>query len=339
MKSIFFILIALTIIGCQLDGNKKELIIDEEKAKQTFTERRITYNTHDGYLIEGIITSPEPANYNNLPGIILIHGSAPLDMDASWPAYLDSIPQTYNGKEVRNYKLIAEFLSEIGFTVIRVNKRGVKQSLIDVDFEIYKTTSYTNILKDVHSEIETLKRETNIEKFILIGWSEGTILSTKIAEERNDIVGMILMGVIGSSFKGLMCHFFENEEKFQEVINSIENMPDDEMVGIDRPAIRVKELFQDIPNAERIAKLELPILVLHGDIDVETPFSEAYLVKEAIEKSNNPKSKVIIYKGFGHGFAPHLGGKGEIKTIGPFDKIVINDIVNWLNKNFADLKN
>jgi len=327
------------IVSCQCDRKNNKSTTSDKNNKESIIEQKVSYLTHDGYTINGVITSPKSADNNNLPGIVLIHGSAPLDMDASWPAYLDSIPQTYNGKEVKNYKLIAEFLTENGFTVIRVNKRGVKKSLTDVDFEIYKTTSYTNILKDVNSEIETLNKETNIDKFILLGWSEGTILSTKIAQERNDVIGLVLMGVVGSSFKGLMQHFFENEEEFQEVIKLIENMPDYEMLGIDRPVIRVKELFQDEPNAERIGKLQLPILILHGNIDVETPVSEAYLVKEAIEKNNNSKSKVIIYKGFGHGFVPHLGNNGEIKTIGPFDKKVINDITNWLNKNFADLKN
>lgn len=329
MKNIFLLIILFTVFSCQMGKSKKT-----ENEEKTFSEKTICYKTFDNILIEGIITVPDKSNNNNLPGIILIHGSAPLDMDESWPAYLDSVPQTFNGKEVRNFKLIAEFLSKNGFTVIRVNKRGVKKSLTDVDFDVYKTSSYTNLLKDVHSEIEVLKNETHIDKFILLGWSEGTILSSKIAEDRSDIVGMILMGVVGSSFKGLMRHFFDSEEEFQKVVSSIENMPDNEMLGIDRPAIRVKELFQDIPNAERIGKLKIPILVLHGEIDVETPVSEAYLVKKVIEKNNNPKNKVIIYKQFGHGFAPHMGIKGEIKTEGPFDIKVLDDIKIWLNNNY-----
>jgi dipeptidyl aminopeptidase/acylaminoacyl peptidase len=168
----------------------------------------------------------------------------------------------------------------------------------------------------------------------LIGWSEGTILATKIAEERKDVVGLVLMGVVGSSFKELLRHFFLSEKEFLETIYSIENMPDDQMLGIDRPAIRVKELFKDEPNSERILKLTQPILVLHGDIDVETPVEQAYLVKKAIEKNNNAKSKVIIYKGLGHGFAPHLGINGEIKTEGPFDKKVLNDLCDWIDKCF-----
>lgn len=322
---LFVLLTLLCYYGCiNTKGNEEQKI----------AEKKISYKTHDGYVIEGIVTYPIKQSSDNLPGIVLIHGSAPLDMDASWPAFIDSVPQTYNGKEVKNYKAIAEFLSERGYSVIRVNKRGVKKSLTDVDFNIYKTTSYSNILKDVHSEIEALKKERNVEKIILIGWSEGTILAPKIAEERTDIAGLILMGVVGSSFKELMRHFFDNEKDFQETIDAIENMPDDKMLGVDRPAIRVKELFKDIPNSDRIAKLQQPVLVLHGDIDAETPIEQAYIAKKAIEKNNNPKSKVILYKGFGHGFAPHLGKKGEIKTEGPFDKKVLNDMCSWIDGCF-----
>ncbi len=321
----------VVFIGCQIDNSKKA-----DSESKGFTEKKISYKTFDSILIDGIITFPEKTFSNNLPGIVLIHGSAPLDMDESWPPYFDSIPQTFDGKEVKNFKLIAESLSESGFTVIRVNKRGVRKSLTDVNFDIYKTSSYNNLLKDVNSAIEALKSESHIDKFILLGWSEGTILSSKIATERTDIVGMILMGVVGSSFKGLMHRFFDNEEEFQKVISSIENMPDGEMLGIDRPAIRVKELFQDIPNAERIEKLKIPILVLHGEKDVETPIAEACLVKEAIEKKNNPQSKIIIYKNFGHGFSPHLGKEGEIKTEGPFDIKVLNDIKEWLKNNYIE---
>lgn len=332
MKNKFFILFIFCIaISCQMDNSKKANDVDK-----TYSEKTISYKTFDGILIEGIITFPDKTANKYLPGIVLIHGSAPLDMDESWPAYLDSVPQTFNKEEVKNFKLIAESLSKNGFTVIRVNKRGVKKSLTDVNFDIYKTSSYTNLLKDVHYQIETLKDETQIDKFILLGWSEGTILSTKIAEERSDVVGMILMGIVGSSFKDLMRHFFDNAEEFQKVVSSIENMPDKEMLGIDRPAIRVKELFQDIPNVERIGKLKIPILVLHGEKDVETPISEAYLVKKAIEKNGNSKSKVIIYEKFGHGFSPHLGEKGEIKTMGPFDRKVLDDIKVWLNSNYKN---
>ena len=330
MKNVLLILITFSTFFCCKQNNSTKTATEE---KTTFSEWAISYKTHDDIFISGAVTVPDSDN-KNLPGIILIHGSAPLDMDESWPAFIDSIPQTYNGKEIKNFKLIAEFLSENGFTVIRVNKRGVKKSLTDVDFDVYKTSSYTNLLKDVHSEIEAFKKETGIDNFILLGWSEGTILATKIAEERDDIKGLILMGVVGSSFKGLMRHFFENEKDFQEAINEIINMPDTVMLGIDRPALLVKELFRDTPNAERIEKLKIPILVLHGEIDVETPVSEAYLVKKAIEKNDNPKSKVIIYKDWGHGFSPHLGEKGEIKTVGPFDIKVLNDIKDWLKINY-----
>jgi len=306
----------------------------KENHSKKISEKKIAYKTHDGCVIEGIISYSSEEDNNGLPGIVLIHGSAPLDMDASWPAFIDSIPQTTTGKEIKNYKVIADSLSSRGYSVIRVNKRGVKKTITEVDSAIYKTTSYSNILKDVHSEIDFLKNERNIKKIILIGWSEGTILATKIAEERKDVVGLVLMGVVGSSFKDLMRHFFPSEKEFLETINSIENMPGDQMLGIDRPAIRVKELFKDEPNSQRILKLTQPILVLHGDIDVETPVEQAYLVKKAIEKTNNPKSNVIIYKGLGHGFAPHLGINGEIKTEGPFDNKVINDLCDWIDKCF-----
>lgn len=186
----------------------------KENHSKKISEKKIAYKTHDGYVIEGIISYSSEEDNNGLPGIVLIHGSAPLDMDASWPAFIDSIPQTTTGKEIKNYKVIADSLSSRGYSVIRVNKRGVKKTITEVDSAIYKTTSYSNILKDVHSEIDFLKNERNIKKIILIGWSEGTILATKIAEERKDVVGLVLMGVVGSSFKDLMRHFFPVKRSF-----------------------------------------------------------------------------------------------------------------------------
>lgn len=309
----------------------------QNEEKSTFIERPVSYKTHDGILIDGIITSPDKPCNKSLPGIVLVHGSAPLDMDGSWPAYFRGIPQTFNGNEVKNFKMIAEHLSRNGYTVIRANKRGVTKTITDVNYDIYKTSSYTNLLHDLNSKIEILKTESNIDKFILLGWSEGTILSSKIAQMRSDVIGMILMGDVGSSFKELIRHFYKTEKEFQEEISLIEKMPDYEMAGLDRPAIRIKELFRDISNAERIEKLKIPILVLHGKIDVETPVSEAFLVKKAIDKNNNPRSKVIIYETFGHGFAPHLGDNNEIKTEGPFDESVLTDIKIWLNSNYKDI--
>jgi dipeptidyl aminopeptidase/acylaminoacyl peptidase len=71
---------------------------------QSIIEKNISYKTHDGCPINGMITMPRNKTNQSNPGIVLIHGSAPVDMDSTWPPELNGVPQTFNGKMMKPFK-------------------------------------------------------------------------------------------------------------------------------------------------------------------------------------------------------------------------------------------
>jgi hypothetical protein len=76
------------------------------------------------YLEDGLTTNAQLTfpivGEGPFPGVLIIHGSGSTDMDGYIPAEL-----TGTGEPVRHYFLLAEYLTERGFAVLRYNKRGV----------------------------------------------------------------------------------------------------------------------------------------------------------------------------------------------------------------------
>ncbi|WP_435352970.1 alpha/beta hydrolase family protein [Emticicia sp. SJ17W-69] len=171
MKKIFFLYI---------------LAIQVSFAQAPFKSEEVNYwNTADSAHIFGTLTMPE--NGSKFPAVLLITGSGTQDRD-----------ETILGH--KPFKVIAEYLTGRGFTVLRVDDRGAGKTTLGKN---PKAITSENFAKDVKSGIDYLKTrsEINSKKIGLIGHSEGGMIAPMVASQTKDVAYIVSLAGTGVNGK------------------------------------------------------------------------------------------------------------------------------------------
>lgn len=92
--------------------------------------------------------------------------------------------------------------------------------------------------------------------------------------------------------------------------------------------------FEIAPNYQTLASFTGPILLLQGEIDAQTPLSDALLIKSHLEITGHTDLTFHSFPNLGHGFSPHIGKKNIIPTVGPLEPHVLVPLVDWLKERF-----
>ena len=131
-----------------------------------------------------------PANATGkVPGVLLIHGATPADMDFTLPRF---------GGGIRSHILkdIAEHLSANGYAVLRYHKRYVSGPM-QVEMERYAQLSLADLVDDAEAALEVLASHPAVdsERLFVFGWSEGSLVGTELARRRQ-LAGLLLQGAV-----------------------------------------------------------------------------------------------------------------------------------------------
>lgn len=151
-----------------------------------FRSEEVDYwNTADSVHIFGTLTMPEKGS--KFPAVVLITGSGTQDRD-----------ETLLGH--KPFKVIAEYLTNRGFAVLRLDDRGAGKTTIGKN---PKLVTSENFAKDVLSGLDFLKNrpEINAKKMGLIGHSEGGMIAPMVANQSKDVAFIVSLagtGVQGS---------------------------------------------------------------------------------------------------------------------------------------------
>ncbi len=125
-------------------------------------------------------TLTKPRNTKTFPTVIMISGSGSQDRDG-----------TIFGHKL--YAVVADYLTNQGIAVLRVDDRGTGKSTIGND-----PSSLTSAVfeKDVETSLDYLLGRTDIDKksIGLIGHSEGGIIAPMVAARRKEIAFLVLWG-------------------------------------------------------------------------------------------------------------------------------------------------
>ncbi|ERI91490.1 hypothetical protein HMPREF1982_03134 [Clostridiales bacterium oral taxon 876 str. F0540] len=262
-----------------------------------FKEENIVINGE--VALSGTIAIPE-AN-NKLPAVLIINGSGGADRDGNMkkPAMNSNI-----------YKELAHFITGLGFMTLRYDKRGVGESGGEPH-----TIGMMDLVNDIKTNIEFLKNHPRVdaEKIILIGHSEGCILST-IVNIIMPVGGLILLSGAGTNIwepmqyqnrqlleevktlkgiKGVLLRLALKEEKLNKQQESLYaamiNSTGDtiKFKGKKMPAKWFREHFKyssdDILTALNTAKC--PILAVTGNKDAQANYRDLEKIK-ALGNSN-----------------------------------------------------
>jgi uncharacterized protein len=135
-----------------------------------------------------------------LPTVILIHGSGPMDMDATiFGASADGKPVKFSSI----FKDISDALPASGFAVLRYNKHYVTGAG-QFDAQAFFTKLDLNqMLKDVEKVLEVAKANPKVDakRIYVYGWSEGSTVAAALVAKHPDIAGLIVQGPVALSWR------------------------------------------------------------------------------------------------------------------------------------------
>ena len=147
-----------------------------------FRSEEVDYwNTADSVHIFGTLIMPETGS--KFPAVILITGSGTQDRD-----------ETILGH--KPFKVVAEYLVNRGFAVLRVDDRGAGKTTLGKNPRL---ATSENFAKDVLSGVDFLKNrlEINSSKIGLIGHSEGGMIAPMVANQSKDVAFIVSLAGTG----------------------------------------------------------------------------------------------------------------------------------------------
>ena len=231
----------------------------------------IEWKSQDGATIEGVLLKPQ--NFDPLkkyPLLVVIHGGPTgIDRPEPTPTYVYPIMQWV----------------EKGALVLRVNYRGSAGY-----GQKFRALNVRNLgigdMWDVLSGIESLNKKGFIDTTRMgsMGWSQGGYIS---------------------AFLTTNTHIFKAISVGAGISNWITYYVSTDITPFTRQYLKAtpwedRDIYSKTSPMTNINNAHTPTLIQHGELDRRVPISNAYELYRGLQDRGVP-SKLIVYKGFGHG--------------------------------------
>lgn len=260
-----------------------------------------------GDILAGSLTYPKQA-LGKIPAVVLITGSSPHDRD-------NSSPEAPRGA-YRPFRQIADRLSSNGIAVLRMDDRGVGES---VGGDIRDMTTDERA-KDIEECISYLRGRAEIDgaRVGLIGLSEGVSISHMIAAHDALIKVLVLLSGIGSPGKDILSYQIQQGVLTQE-----------ELTRLLREDKNTRFLY-DYDPLGTAGQIKQPVLIIHGKKDRYVPYGDAYKLEETMKRNGNSKVTVRVLEGYNHTLLK-VDQKGRVYSAKIPDE-ALTIIADWLAK-------
>ncbi|UJP65316.1 alpha/beta hydrolase family protein [Mongoliitalea daihaiensis] len=261
--------------------------------------------------------------------VILVHGSGKQNMagSLSFGSRPECFYVEYANREFNLFDEISENLVEIGFSTLRYEKLNVRDKIND-DFIIKDFIEDLNhIIQNVQS-----KPQLKEQKIVLFGWSEGVTVALNQFKYDLDIAGMILFGGVfmdpiimkadayydlykncegneerAKSYRYQFIHQIEqvgqkNDEKYENRLvfyDTLYNENKSQIIGISKKAFSYsKYYFNDFKtqvenSIARVSNADIPLLIIHGEKDVNVTLENHYFLKKKLKNQKNVSFKTL----------------------------------------------
>ncbi|MDO9376852.1 MAG: S9 family peptidase [Ferruginibacter sp.] len=231
----------------------------------------ISWKSTDGATIEGVLLKPKNFDAKKkYPLLVVIHGGPTgIDLPEPAPGYVYPIVQWV----------------EKGALVLRINYRGSAGY-----GEKFRSLNVRNLgvgdMWDVLSGIEHLNKKGMIDTSRMgsMGWSQGGYISAFLTTNTN-IFKAISVGAGISNW----VTYYVNTDITPFTRQYLQATPWQDM-----------DIYLKTSPMTNINKASTPTLIQHGELDKRVPIPNAYELYRGLQDRNVP-SKLIVYKGFGHG--------------------------------------
>ena len=324
------------ISGLNLIPKNFEYHPPEYVNESAFRELNVTVG-EGKWALPGTLTLP--VGDGPFPGLVLVHGSGPNDRD-----------ETIGPN--KTFRDLAWGLASKGIAILRYDKRTFTHPKQFTPEILDNLTVKEEVIDDALLAVQLLinREEVDSERIFLLGHSLGATVAPRIAQQTQDLAGIIIMAGITRSLEDTILDQYtylynldgkittqqEDElkalklkvEKVKDIEFSDNISPQDLPLGI--PVAYWKDLMEN-NNVEIAKKLDIPILILQGERDYQVLASKDFKEwKNALKNHENVQFK--LFPKLNHLF---IEGEGKSKpqeysTEGHVELEVIKAIMNWM---------
>jgi uncharacterized protein len=148
------------------------------------------------------LTIPAVGN-GPFPGVLLVPGSGIIDMNETLGFIrIDNETGTKIYPSTRPYFQIAEYLSDRGFVTFRYDKRGIGENSTISDSNVWGNLTFNDLKHDAERALNILIKqpEIDVNRITVLGHSEGTIVTPRVAIDNPDKVkNIVLIGAVAQN--------------------------------------------------------------------------------------------------------------------------------------------
>lgn len=256
-----------------LEGNWKKISNANTQIStwNTPVNEIVEWKSKDGTTIEGVLLKPRNFDPSKkYPLLVVIHGGPTgTDRPEPTPTYVYPIMQWV----------------EKGALVLRVNYRGSASY-----GEKFRSLNVRNLgigdMWDVVSGVESLSKKGFIDttRMGCMGWSQGGYISAFLTTNTT----MFKAISVGAGISNWITYYVSTDiTPFTR--QYLKATPWQDM-----------DIYARTSPMTNINKAKTPTLIQHGELDRRVPISNAYELYRGLQDRSIP-SKLIVYKGFGHG--------------------------------------
>lgn len=241
------------------------------------------------YQVKGTMLKAEKPNGT---AVLIIAGSGPTDRNCNGI-----------GGESNSYKFLAEHLAKNGYSSLRYDKLGIGESVPGIP---EKDLLFYDNVKVAHAVYDFLAQQNGVERIVVIGHSEGSLVGMILSKEVGAHKFISLAGTAFPANEILNTQFdaISDEEmktKAKGILKTLKEgkkveVKDPNLMAIFRPSVQSYMIswFAYDPRVE-ISMLKMPVLVMQGDNDIQVANENADELAIA-----NPKAKKVMIPNVTH---------------------------------------
>ncbi len=300
----------------------------------SFIEKAVIVGAGSKYRLKGTICLPKGEEAKSMPGVVLVHGSGPLDMD-----------ETVGPN--KPFRDLAWGLASDGVAVLRYEKRTMAHP---EKVLAGKITVQEETIEDVLKAVSLLRATEGIDskRVYVLGHSLGGYLAPRIAAAEPGLAGIVIIAGPARTLEDLMV---EQTKYLLGLGGSAQPDATNKLAQVEKEAAQVKVLTAaDITNhttllgappeywldlrshdpLTALARLKLPILFLQGERDYQSTMTDFGIWKKTA--SSLPNCTFKSYPDLNHLFITGTGKctPAEYLTAGHVSGTVVSDIANWI---------
>jgi pimeloyl-ACP methyl ester carboxylesterase len=228
--------------------------------------------------LHGTLSHPDGAA-RRAPAVLILAGSGPTDRDGNGPAL-----------STDTYKLLAQGFAAQGIRALRYDKRGIGGSRTLMTRE--EDARFSHFVDDAIAAIRALSARPDVSSVVVAGHSEGALVAL-LAAQKAGVAGVILLAATGRPLPAVLREQLQaavSGPLQEEALRLLDRLAAGERVADVRPELTA--LFRPsvqpylisliaIDPAAELAKLNVPVLLLHAERDLQISRSDFEALRKA----------------------------------------------------------